>query len=61
MSNYHARLVVQATERLGESTHAIGLNGWVYISANVGWNKIDDHGRLKPGEHFTEPLLLRFR
>lgn len=54
-------VVEQATERLGESTHVIGLNGWLYISANVGWNKIDDHGRLKPGERFTAPLLLRFR
>ncbi len=54
-------VVEQATERLGESTHVIGLDGWLYISANVGWNKIDDHGRLKPGERFTAPLLLRFR
>ncbi len=54
-------VVEQATERLGEATHVIGLNGWLYVSANVGWNKIDGHGRLKPGERFTAPLLLRFR
>ncbi len=53
-------VVEQATERLGDPTHVIGLNGWFYVTANVGWNKIDDHGQLKPGEHFTAPLLLRF-
>ncbi len=53
-------VVEQATERLGDPTHVIGLNGWFYVTANVGWNKVDDHGQLKPGERFTAPLLLRF-
>ncbi|HEY6308966.1 MAG TPA: hypothetical protein VI488_21195 [Candidatus Angelobacter sp.] len=53
-------VVEQSTDRLGEPTHVIGLNGWFYSTANVGWNRIDDHGQLKPGEHFTAPLLLRF-
>jgi hypothetical protein len=53
-------VVEQSTERLGEPTHVIGLNGWFYATANVGWSRIDDHGQLKPGEHFTVPLLLRF-
>ena len=54
-------VVEQSTERLGEPTHVVGLNGWFYVTANVGWNKVDDHGELKAGEHFTAPLLLRFR
>jgi hypothetical protein len=53
-------VVEQASERLGDPTHVIGLSGWFYVTANVGWNKIDDHGQLKAGEHFTAPLLLRF-
>jgi hypothetical protein len=53
-------VVEQSTDRLGEPTHVIGLNGWFYVTANVGWGKIDDHGQLKPGEHFTAPLILRF-
>jgi hypothetical protein len=53
-------VVEQSTDRLGEPTHVTGLNGWFYVTANVGWNRIDDHGQLKPGEHFTAPLLLRF-
>jgi hypothetical protein len=53
-------VVEQSTDRLGEPTHVIALNGWFYVTANVGWDKIDDHGQLKPSEHFTAPLLLRF-
>lgn len=48
-------VVEQATDRLGDATHVIGLNGWFYVTANVGWNNIDDHGR-----RFTAPVLLRF-
>jgi hypothetical protein len=54
-------VVEQSTGRLGDPTHVSGLNGWYYVTANVGWNRIDDHGQLKPGEHFTLPALLRFR
>lgn len=56
-----AEVIEQSTERLGDPTHVIALNGWFYVSANVGWNKVDDHGQLKKGEHFTAPILLRFR
>jgi hypothetical protein len=55
-----AEVVEQSTDRLGDPTHVTGLNGWLYATANVGWNKIDDHGQLKPGERFTAPVLLRF-
>jgi hypothetical protein len=51
--------VEQASERLGDPTHVIGLNGWFYVTANVGWNKLDDKGQLKQGERFAA-LLLRF-
>ena len=56
-----AEVIEQSTERLGDPTHVVGSEGWFYVSANVGWNKIDDHGQLKPGEHFTAPIILRFR
>lgn len=56
-----AEVIEQSTERLGDPTHVTGVNGWFYVTANAGWNKVDDHGQLKPGEHFTAPLLLRFR
>jgi hypothetical protein len=43
-----------------DSTHAVAVDGWFYVSANVGWNKVDDSGKLKPGEKFTAPVLVRF-
>jgi sugar lactone lactonase YvrE len=56
-----SEVLEQSTARLGDPTHVTSVNGWLYATANVGWNKIDDHGRLKPGEHFSPSLLLRFR
>src|SRR3954451_4741947 len=52
--------VIEQGLRIGDPTHAIEVDGMIYVSANVGWNKVDDHGALKAGEHFTAPLLLRF-
>jgi sugar lactone lactonase YvrE len=52
--------VLEQGLRIGDPTHAIEVDGMTYVSANVGWNKVDDHGALKTGEHFTAPLLLRF-
>jgi sugar lactone lactonase YvrE len=56
-----AEVIEQATERMGDPTHAVAVDGWFYVSANVGWSKVDDDtGKLKPGERFTPPVLLRF-
>lgn len=55
-----AEVIEQSTPRLGEPTHAIAEDGWVYVLANVGWDKIDDSGKLKEGASFTPPVLLRF-
>ena len=52
--------VLAQGEALGEPTHAIAVNGKVFVTANVGWNRIDDHGNLKPDEKFTAPYLLVF-
>ncbi len=38
-----AEVIEQSTERLGEPTHATTAGGWIYVIANVGWNKVDDH------------------
>lgn len=56
-----AEVIEQATERMGDPTHAVAVDGWFYVSANVGWSKVDDNtGKLKAGEKFTPPVLLRF-
>lgn len=53
-------VIGQASPVVGEATHAVAVDGMYYVSANVGWDKVDDHGQLKSGEHFSEPRLLRF-
>ena len=55
-----AEIIEQSAPTLGEPTHAIAANGYIYVSANVGWDKIDDHGKLKEGTSFTPPVLMRF-
>ena len=56
-----ADVIEQASERMGDPTHAVPVDGWFYVSANVGWSKVDDEtGKLKDGEKFTPPVLLRF-
>ena len=56
-----AEVIEQANDRLGQPTHILAHDGWIYVIANVGWDKVDDHGRLNPDQHFTPPVLLRFR
>jgi len=53
--------IIEQSERMGDPTHAVLANGWFYVSANVGWSKVDDDtGNLKEGATFTPPVLLRF-
>lgn len=55
-------IIEQNSKRMGEPTHAVLVNGWFYVSANVGWSNLDDNtGELKNGASFTPPVLLRFR
>lgn len=56
-----AEVIEQSSGRLGEPTHATANGDWIYVIANVGWDKIDDSGDLKKGESFTPPVLLRFK
>jgi sugar lactone lactonase YvrE len=57
-----ASIIEQSSERMGDPTHAVLVNGWFYVSANVGWSNADDNtGELKQGASFTSPVLLRFR
>jgi hypothetical protein len=56
-----AEVIEQNTERMGDPTHAVAVDGWFYVSANVGWSKVDDDtGKVRDGEKFTPPVLLRF-
>jgi hypothetical protein len=54
-----AEVLEQAREHFGDATHAAAKGGSFYVSANVGWSQVDDRGKLKPGAHFTAPVILR--
>ena len=56
-----AEVLAQGIDGMGEPTHAALHNGWVYVTGNVGWDKLDNKGNLKPGQNFTAPVLFRFR
>jgi hypothetical protein len=55
-----AEVIEQANDRLGEPTHILSHDGWLYVIGNVGWDKVDDHGKLNAGQQFSAPVLLRF-
>ncbi|MDP9268773.1 MAG: hypothetical protein M3P27_10685 [Acidobacteriota bacterium] len=55
-----AEVMEQGGERLGDPTHAVVVEGWLYVIGNVGWNKVDASGKLKAGQDFTAPVVLRF-
>ena len=52
--------VVEQGPRIGDPTHVIVVDGYAYVSANVGWGEINDNGELKEGHKFTAPILIRF-
>ena len=52
--------VIEQGPRIGDPTHEVVVDGMAYVSTNVGWGDIDDHGKLKPGQHFAAPVLMRF-
>jgi sugar lactone lactonase YvrE len=45
---------------LGDPTHGVFIGQDFYFIANSGWDKLDDHGKLKPGAEFTAPEIRRF-
>jgi hypothetical protein len=55
-----AAVMERGSPQAGDATHAVAANGMFYGSANAGWDKVDDHGPLKPGKHFSAPVRLRF-
>jgi hypothetical protein len=52
-------IVERATPTLGDPTHAVVVDGYVYYIANSGWDKIDDQGNVKAGATMSEALIMR--
>ena len=55
-----SKVVEQATPSLGDPTHGVLVGSSFYYIANSGWNVLDDHGNLKPGQKLTPARIMRF-
>jgi hypothetical protein len=51
------RVLESGTPGLGEPTHGIVVGRALWYIADVGWNRFDDAGRLKPGAPASHPEL----
>jgi len=54
-------IIERATATLGDPTHGVLVGDWFYYIANSGWDVLDEHGDLKPGEKLSSGLVMRFR
>jgi hypothetical protein len=52
--------IERATPTLGDPTHGVIVDGFLYYIANSGWSELDDHGDVKPGSHLTPAHIMRF-
>jgi len=52
--------IIEQGPRIGDPTHIVTVDGMAYATANVGWDKVGDNGKLKDGANFTAPTLMRF-
>ena len=52
--------IERATPTLGDPTHGVIVDGYLYYIVNSGWSELDDHGDIKPGSHLTPAHIMRF-
>lgn len=52
-------LIERSTKTLGDPTHGVIVGSEFYYIANSGWDMIDEHGNLKPGEHPSQAFIMR--
>lgn len=55
------RIVEQATASFGDPTHGVVVGDEFYYIANSGWDKLDEHGRVKPGFALTPARIMRVK
>jgi hypothetical protein len=55
------QIVERATPELGDPTHGVVVDGYLYYIANAGWDQLDDHGELKPGAALSPARIMRYR
>jgi hypothetical protein len=54
------QIIEQATPTLGDPTHGVIVGDFFYYIANSGWDKLDEHGDLRPGLAMSPPRIMRF-
>ena len=52
-------LIERSTKTLGDPTHGVVVGNDFYYIANSGWDIIDEHGNLKPGQHLSQAFIMR--
>ncbi len=53
--------VIERGPELGDPTHGVVVGEWFYYIANSGWDKLDEHGDVKPGMKMSPARVMRFR
>jgi hypothetical protein len=51
-------VIERSTETLGDPTHGVVVDNEFWYIANSGWDKLDDHGNLKPGARPSNPRIM---
>jgi sugar lactone lactonase YvrE len=54
------QIIERSTPTLGDPTHGVVVGGFFYYIANSGWDKLNEHGDLKPGSTMSPALVMRF-
>jgi hypothetical protein len=54
-------IIERATATLGDPTHGVLTGDGFYYIANSGWDKLDEHGNVKPGEKLSTGIVMRYR
>jgi hypothetical protein len=54
------QIIERATSTLGDPTHGVVVGDFFYYIANSGWDKLDEHGELKPGLTMSPAQIMRF-
>lgn len=54
-------VIERSTATLGDPTHGVVVGDWFYYIANSGWDVLDEHGDVKPGEKLSPGRVMRFK
>jgi hypothetical protein len=55
------KVIEQAASPGRDATHGVIVGNNFFYLANSGWAKLDEHGNLKDGMHFTEPVVMSYK